>query len=81
MAANTNTNTRNTEYVLASGRVVYINFDGSVDMDYDGAGYAEYCKAEAEAERYAEFGSSYVFGGGQAEDVAAAYDQVGHMHV
>lgn len=33
--------------------------------------------AEAEAERYAEFGMSYVHGGGLASDVAAAWRQFG----
>lgn len=33
--------------------------------------------AQAEAERYAEFGMSYVHGGGQASDVAAAWRQFG----
>ena len=31
--------------------------------------------AQAEAERYAEFGMSWVHGGGRAEDVAAAWRQ------
>lgn len=37
--------------------------------------YWKDCEAEAEAERYAEFGMSWVAGGGMASDVAAAYRQ------
>ena len=75
MATNTATANRNTEYRLASGRVIWINQDGTADLDYEGEGYAAYCEAEAEGEAYAEFAMSWVHGGGQAEDIKAAYAQ------
>jgi len=39
--------------------------------------YWESCEAEREAEQYAEFGMSWVAGGGLAEDVSAAWAQFG----
>lgn len=36
-------------------------------------GEQEWDEAQAEAEAYAEFGSSWVFGGGRVEDVGAAW--------
>jgi hypothetical protein len=39
--------------------------------------YWESCEAEREAEQYAEFGMSWVCGGGRAEDVSLAWAQFG----
>jgi hypothetical protein len=45
-------------------------------MGYDEEDYDEEAAlAEAEGEAYAEFGSSWVFGGGRAADVPAAWRQ------